>query len=160
MLEVPTELVTFVADLLAAERERRGTRAGTRALTCEKQAVLVLVWFREGRPVALTGHGLGISQATAYRYLDEALDVLDAQAPDLHEALQRGHNEGWSHVILDGKVVDTAGCGSRPPARRARPSTPGTRARPGISAATSRHSWAPVGSRSGSPTSSLAPPTT
>lgn len=107
MLEVPTELVTFVADLLAAERERRGTRAGTRALTCEKQAVLVLVWFREGRPVALTGHGLGISQATAYRYLDEALDVLDAQAPDLHEALQRGHNEGWSHVILDGKVVDT-----------------------------------------------------
>jgi hypothetical protein len=107
MLDVPTELVTFVADLLAAERDRRRTRAGTRALTCERQAIFVLVWFREGRPVTLTGHGLGISQATAYRYLDEALDVLAAQAPDLHEALQRGHDEGWSHVILDGKIVDT-----------------------------------------------------
>lgn len=107
MLDVPTELVTFVADLLAAERLARGTRAGTRALSCEKQAVFVLVWFRERRPVALTGKGLGISQATAYRYLDEGLEVLDAQAPDLHEALQRGHDEGWSHVILDGKVVDT-----------------------------------------------------
>ncbi len=107
MLDVPTELVTFVADLLAAERDRRGTRPGTRALSCEKQAIFVLVWFRECRPVALTGKGLGISQATSYRYLDEALDVLDAQAPDLHEALQRGHDECWSHVILDGKVVDT-----------------------------------------------------
>jgi len=107
MLDVPTELVTFVAELLAAERLARGTRAGTRALTCEKQAIFALVWFRERRDVAITGKGLGISQATSYRYLDEALDVLDAQAPDLHEALKRVQDEGWSHVILDGKVVDT-----------------------------------------------------
>jgi len=33
--------------------------------------------------------------------------VLAAQAPDLHEALQRVVDEGWSHVILDGTVVDT-----------------------------------------------------
>ena len=107
MLEVPTELVTFVAELLAAERLARGTRAGTRALTCEKQAIFALVWFRERRDVAITGKGLGISQATSYRYLDEALDVLDAQAPDLHEALKRVQDQGCSHVILDGKVVDT-----------------------------------------------------
>ena len=33
--------------------------------------------------------------------------MLAAQAPDLHEALQRVADEGWSHVILDGTVVDT-----------------------------------------------------
>ncbi len=33
--------------------------------------------------------------------------MLAARAPDLHDALQRGHDEGWSHVVLDGKVVDT-----------------------------------------------------
>ena len=33
------------------------------------QAVFALVWFRESREVALIGRGLGISQATAYRYL-------------------------------------------------------------------------------------------
>ena len=107
MLDVPTELVTFVAELLAAERLARGTRAGTRALTCEKQAIFALVWLRERREVAITGKGLGISQASSYRYLDEALDVLDAQAPDLHEALKRVQDQGCSHVILDGKLVDT-----------------------------------------------------
>jgi DDE superfamily endonuclease len=107
MLDVPTELVTFVAELLAAERLTRGTRAGTRALSCLDQAVFALVWFREKREVALIGRGLGISQATSYRYLDEAIGVLAVRAPDLHAALARGHDEGWSHVVLDGKIVDT-----------------------------------------------------
>lgn len=107
MLDAPTELVEFVADLLAGERLARGTRAETRALSCSDQAVFALVWFREGREIALTGRGLGISQATSYRYLDEAIGVLAARAPDLHDALQRGHDERWSHVTLDGKVVDT-----------------------------------------------------
>lgn len=107
MLDVPTELVTYLSGLLATERVARGTRAGTRALSCEDQAVFALVWFRESRDVSLIGRGLGISQATAYRYLDEAIGVLAARAPDLHDALARGHDEDWSHVVLDGKVVDT-----------------------------------------------------
>ena len=107
MLDVPTELVAFLAELLAAERVARGTRTDTRALSCTDQAVFALVWFRESRDIPLIGKGLGISQATAYRYLDEAVGVLAARAPDLHEALRRGHDEGWSHVVLDGKVVDT-----------------------------------------------------
>ncbi|MCA1675452.1 MAG: hypothetical protein LC799_25790, partial [Actinobacteria bacterium] len=41
----------------------------TRALSCGKQSLFALVWFRERRDVALTGKGLGISQATSYRYL-------------------------------------------------------------------------------------------
>jgi hypothetical protein len=104
ILDVPRELVAYLAGLLAAERRERGTRAGTRALSCWRQAVFVLVWFRERRPVALTGRGLGISQATAYRYLAEAIDVLAAQAPDLHQALQLVAEQSWSHVVLDGKV--------------------------------------------------------
>jgi hypothetical protein len=42
MLDVPVELVAFLADLLAAER-RDGTRTGPRKLTCWNQAVLALV---------------------------------------------------------------------------------------------------------------------
>ena len=107
MLDVPRELVTFLAALLATERRDRGTRAGTRALSCGKQSLFALVWFRERRDVALTGKGLGISQATSYRYLDEVIDVLAARAPDLHQALQRAQDDGWSHLILDGKIIDT-----------------------------------------------------
>ena len=107
MLDVPRELVVFVANVVAANRRALGTRRRTRALTCWSQALFCLVWFRERRDVALTGRGFGISQATAYRYLDEAIGVLAAHAPELSEALERVATDGWSHVVLDGKVVAT-----------------------------------------------------
>jgi len=107
MLDVPRELIRYVAVLLAAERRARGTRKGTRALTCFYQAVLILVWFRKGEDKALLGAGVGVSRATAYRYVAEGIAVLAAQAPDLHAALRRVAAEGWSHVILDGKLFAT-----------------------------------------------------
>jgi len=36
----------------------------------------------------------GISQATAYRYLDEAITVLAARAPALRQALERAREDG------------------------------------------------------------------
>ncbi|MEV4139364.1 transposase family protein [Dactylosporangium sp. NPDC049742] len=110
MLDVPRELVAYVARLLADERRARGTRRGSRALTCWRQALFALVWFRKREDIAVLGAGFGISRATAYRYHDEAVSVLAAQAPQLPEALQRVQSEGWTFVILDGKVVDTDRC--------------------------------------------------
>jgi len=107
MLDVPRELVRFLARLLAAERRAIGTRKGTRALTCHYQAILVLVWFRKGEDKSLLGAGFGVSRATAYRYVAEGIKVLAAAAPDLHAALKRVADEGWSHVILDGKLFAT-----------------------------------------------------
>jgi hypothetical protein len=110
ILDVPRELVRYLAGLLAAERRARGTRAGTRALTCWYQALLVLVWFRKGEDKTLLGAGFGVSRATAYRYVAEGIGVLIGQAPDLHDALRRVAADGWSHVILDGKVFTTDRC--------------------------------------------------
>jgi hypothetical protein len=42
-------------------------------------------------------------QATAWRYVDEALEVLASWAPGLHEALT-GLGEG-DHVIVDGTLI-------------------------------------------------------
>ena len=36
--------------------------------------------------------------------------MLAAQAPDLHEALERAAGEGFSHVILDGKIIPPDRC--------------------------------------------------
>jgi hypothetical protein len=110
MLDVPRELVREVARLLRAERRSRGTRKGSRALTCWFQALLGLAWFRSRGEIALVGAGFGVSRATAYRYRDEVIDVLAAQAPDLHEALQEVAEQGWSHVVLDGKLIRTDRC--------------------------------------------------
>jgi len=110
MLDVPRELVCELAKLLRAERRARGTRKGTRLLTCFRQALLVLVWLRTKGEVAVIGAGFGVPRATAYRYRDEGVRVLAAQAPDLHEALQEVAEQGWSHVVLDGKLIRTDRC--------------------------------------------------
>lgn len=90
-----TSVVCCASRLLRAERRRRGTRTGGRALTCFRQAVLGLRWFRQNADVSMLAHDAGISRATGYRYLDEVIAVLADHAPDLHEALRRAKTEGW-----------------------------------------------------------------
>ena len=104
-LDVPRELAWFVAKILLAERRRRGTPRGSRALSCFWQAVLGLRWFRDRTSVEALARDHSISRATAYRYVDEVITALAGQAPDLHEALKRAKDGGFSHVILDGTVI-------------------------------------------------------
>jgi hypothetical protein len=103
-LDVPRGLAQYVGRLLHAERRRRGTRTNSRALTCYWQAVLGLRWFRQRADVTALGRDHGVSRATAYRYLDEVIDVLADHAPDLHDALDQAKSAGLSHLILDGKI--------------------------------------------------------
>ncbi|EWM15233.1 transposase family protein [Kutzneria sp. 744] len=103
-LDVPRELAQHLGRLLQAERRRRGTRTNSRALTCFWHAVLGLRWFRQNADITTLARDHGISRATGYRYLDEVITVLAAQAPDLHDALQQAKDAGATHVILDGKV--------------------------------------------------------
>ena len=97
ILDVPFQLVVFVSELLAGHRREIGTRTGTRALTCWKQAVFTIAWFpTAGHP--RLGAGFGISQATAYRYKNEAREVLAAKAPTLHQVLDRAVEQGLSYT--------------------------------------------------------------
>ena len=105
MLDVPKELARYLSGLLAAERRRRGTRQGTRRLTPYRQAVFALAWFRKKEDIEVLGAGFGLSRATAYRYHGEAVAVLAAQAPDLHQALEQVTTDGWQYLILDGTVI-------------------------------------------------------
>jgi DDE superfamily endonuclease len=109
-LDVPRELVQFTAKLLAAERRRRGTPKGSRALTCFWEAVLALRWFRDRTSPGALARDHGISRATAYRYVDEAIAVLAEQAPDLRQALERAQDQGFSHIVLDGKIIPCDRC--------------------------------------------------
>jgi hypothetical protein len=112
-LDVSRELVQFVARLLWAERRRRATPKGSRALTCFYQAVLALRWFRDRTDVAALGRDHNVSRATAYRYIEEVIEVLAASAPDLRRVLERAGHDGLAYVILDGKIFSADRCGEQ-----------------------------------------------
>jgi hypothetical protein len=106
-LSVREETVLFVSGLLHAERQRRGTRAGTRALGCFKQAVLIIRWFLDGTRLAQLARDNAVGKSTAYNYLQEGIDVLAALAPGLHGALLAAKAAGYSHIIIDGTLIAT-----------------------------------------------------
>ena len=114
MLDVPRELAQHLSRPLHIERRQRGTRKNSRALTCFRQAVLGLRWFRQNVEVTALARDHGISRATGYRYVDEVIEVLANQAPDLHEALQKAKADGLAHVVLDGKIFSIDRCDEKP----------------------------------------------
>jgi DDE superfamily endonuclease len=117
-LDVPLPLVLFVSRLLGEHRREIGTRDGTRALTCWKQAVFALAWFRDRPDLRRLGQGFGISQATAYRYKDEAVEVLAAKAPSLREALDKAAEQGLPYLILDGTLIPSDRCADKKTSRK------------------------------------------
>lgn len=103
-LDVADELALYLSGLLAEERRRRGTGLGRRVLSTFKQAVMGLRWFRERSAIPALARDNNISRATGYRYIDEVIEVLAAQTPDLHQALRQARNDDALYVILDGKL--------------------------------------------------------
>lgn len=106
-LTVREETVLFLSGLLNAERATRGTRTSTRALTCFKQAVLILRWYLDGTRLKQLATDNAIGKSTAYDYLNEGIQVLAARRPDLHTALAAAKEAGHSHINLDGTLIYT-----------------------------------------------------
>lgn len=115
VLPVRDQTVLYVSSLLHAERRRRGTRKGTRALGCFKQAVLVLRWQLDDTRVSQLAVDNAISESTAYAYLHEGIDVLARQAPSLRSALLAAKMAGYSYVNIDGTVIETDRCSAPGP---------------------------------------------
>jgi hypothetical protein len=109
-LSVREQTVLFLSGLLHAERLRRGTRTGRRALGCFKQAVLVIRWFLDGTRVTQLATDNAISRSTTYDYLHEGISVLAARAPSLESALLAAKMAGYAHINIDGTVIQTDRC--------------------------------------------------
>ena len=106
-LDVPTDTVARVSRWIQAHRMRVDIRPWQRAATCWIQAILVLRWLIDDTDVHLLARDARVSQATGYRYLHEAIDVIAAQAPDLTEVLVQGRRAGWAFVALDGTLIES-----------------------------------------------------
>lgn len=105
--DVPVDTLNWLTGLLHRHRRAHDARPEQRAGTPRTQAKLLLRWYRDGVRVVDLGRDHGVSQATAYRYLHEGIDVLAAAAPELHEALGKAQENGLPYVSLDGTLIPT-----------------------------------------------------
>ena len=104
-LDVPAETARQVAQWLAAHRKAHDIRPWQRAATPFAQAIMVLRWFKENTDMRILARDAGVSIATAYRYVHEAIDVVAAQAPELPEVLAEALRQRWAFVCLDGTLI-------------------------------------------------------
>jgi hypothetical protein len=107
-LDVPTTTVVTVSAWLRAHRRMVDARPWQRAASCWTQAVLALRWLFDGTEIATLARDAKISQATGYRYLHEAIEVIAEHAPELDQVLAAGQSAGWAFVCLDGTLFETS----------------------------------------------------
>jgi len=104
-LEARRETVYFLAKLIHEHCERTGTRRGTRVLGPFRDAVMVLRWFIDGTRVRQLAADNHMGKTTCYDRLHEAIDLLAALAPDLHEAILAASATRATHLNLDGTLI-------------------------------------------------------
>ena len=115
---MPFQLALFVSRLLAEHRREIGTRGRD-----PRPDLLEAGGLRAGLVPGPAGHpparqGFGISQSTAYRYKDEGVEVLAAQAPSLEEALDKAVEQGLPYLILDGTLISSDRCSDKKTSRK------------------------------------------
>ena len=106
-LDLPDTIVRRISAWLSAHRRRHDRRPWQRAKSCWTQAVMVCRWMLDATPIRRLARDHGLSQATCYRYLHEALDVVADQAPDLREVLAAQRADKAGFVCLDGTLIAT-----------------------------------------------------
>ena len=110
MLPVPEDTVLFVSGLLHAQRRRLGTRAGTRSLGCYRQAILVPALVARRHPDRPVGRRQRVEPFDRIRLSARRPDRARRQAPSLHSALLAAKMAGYSHVTVDGTLIETDRC--------------------------------------------------
>ncbi|AZZ43257.1 IS5/IS1182 family transposase [Acidipropionibacterium jensenii] len=107
ILDLPETIVRRIAAWLRARRRVHDRRPWQRAATCWTQAMMFCRWMLDATPIHRLARDHGLSQASAYRYLHEALDVVADHAPDLPNVLEQQHHSGAGFVCLDGTLIAT-----------------------------------------------------
>ena len=84
-------------------RHRRETGTRWRRLSPKRQALLTLAQLRNGDTYARLADGFGIGVTTAWRYVQEAITLLNNAAPDLPTIIERLRR--LPYIILDGTLI-------------------------------------------------------
>jgi DDE superfamily endonuclease/Helix-turn-helix of DDE superfamily endonuclease len=101
-LPLSRQTLDYVAGVI--RRHRRQIDSPWRKLNTGRQALLVLAYLRRGETFAELVAGLGISTATAWRYVTQTVALLAARAPKLRQALAGAKDAGHAYLVIDGTL--------------------------------------------------------
>ena len=102
-LPLSSRTLNYAAGLIRRHLKAIGSR--WRKLNPGQEALLVLAYLRKGETFAQLAAGFGIGRTTAWRYVNETVDLLAARAPKLRAAVRDAKKAGHAYVILDGTLI-------------------------------------------------------
>ena len=102
-LPLSSRTLTFVSGLI--RRHRKSIGSCWRKLNPGQQALLVLAYLRKGETFADLAAGFSVGTTTAWRYVNETVELLAARAPKLRQAVRDAVKAGWAYVVLDGTLI-------------------------------------------------------
>ena len=102
-LPLSCKTLNYAAGIIRRHLKAIGSR--WRKLNPGQQALLVLAYLRKGETFAGLAAGFGIGRTTAWRYVNETVELLAARAPKLRAALRDANRAGHAYVILDGTLI-------------------------------------------------------
>jgi DDE superfamily endonuclease/Helix-turn-helix of DDE superfamily endonuclease len=102
-LPLSRKTLTFVSGII--RRHRTAIGSSWRKLNSGQQALLVLAYLRKGETFAGLAAGFGVGTATAWRYVNETVELLAARAPKLRTAVRDAVRAGYAYVVLDGTLI-------------------------------------------------------
>ena len=102
-LPLSSRTLNFTAAVIRRHRKAIGSR--WRKLNPGQEALLVLAYLRKGETFDELAAGFGVGRTTAWRYVNEVVELLAARAPKLRQAVRHAKRAGHAYVILDGTLV-------------------------------------------------------
>ena len=102
-LPLSSRTLNYAAGIIRRHLTAIGSR--WRKLNPGHEALLVLAYLRKGETFAHLAAGFGIGRTTAWRYVNETVDLLAARAPKLRKAVRDAKRAGHAYVILDGTLI-------------------------------------------------------
>jgi hypothetical protein len=95
--------LNYAAGIIRRHLKAIGSR--WRKLSPGQQALLVLAYPRKGETFAQLAAGFGIGRTTAWRYVNETVELLTARGPKLRKAVRDAKRAGHAYVVLDGMLI-------------------------------------------------------
>jgi hypothetical protein len=100
---LPSGTLNYAARVI--RRHLRAVGSRWRKLSPGQEVLLVLAYLRKGETFAQLAAGFGIGRTTAWRYVNETVELLAARAPKLGKAVRDAKKAGHAYVILDGTLI-------------------------------------------------------